>query len=74
MFFGVTYVEWSLIVAAMQGLVTLLLFLVGWRQLVNLRHENRKWYTLEYVNRYDNDPILHECLKVLGQAKRDNRL
>lgn len=74
MLWGLTSDIWLVLIGGLNACITIFLILVGWRQLVQLRRENRKWHTVEYVNRYDNDPILHECLKRLGEARRNQTL
>lgn len=48
---------------------TLLLVVVGWRQIVVIRNESKMERTLAACNRYESDPIIERCVRTLRLAQ-----
>lgn len=60
---------WVAVGTAALALATVVLVLVGLRQLSAIKLENRQWETLKACDRYTFDPILDVCLRKLRDAK-----
>lgn len=59
---------WALVAA------TTFLFFAAWRQIKEIRNENRKAATLAVLGQYDLNPNLYEALKTLWEARESGDL
>lgn len=55
-------------------MVTAVLVVVGWWQIMSARRQAKGWQTLAACEKYDLDPILDQCLRKLSKARRTGRL
>jgi hypothetical protein len=61
---------WTDFWAATTAVATTLLFLVGWLQIRAARNQTKGWQTMAICERYESDPVLHECLLGIAAGRR----
>lgn len=73
-FLGFTAESWTALSTFVLAALTCLLVAVGIFQIRSIRAEAQRSRTLDFCNRYDQDPILDLCLRRLWEARRSGDL
>jgi hypothetical protein len=67
-FIGLKAEGWTAIGTMLLAAVTLLLVLLGRRQLILIREQSKLQYTLAVCERWDTDPVIDQCLRRLSEG------
>ena len=68
---------WDVLTAlgsVLTGVATVAVALVAWRQIGELKSQQKGWETLKACERYELDPVLNQSLRRLARARRNGDL